>query len=174
MNIGKIKQTRSGYFVNDSMSVPNAPDNFDYQYVQKYIANGGIVEPEFTNAELLANAKSAKKKEIKQLRTKELSVDLLAKVIDGKSYYVKIDPEINLFSSAILMENNSTRLWGCYVDGKKELIKLTKSDLLGIAHHYEERKSQQYNLCDLRRQKVDSLSSLEEVEAFDINKVYKI
>jgi hypothetical protein len=124
--------------------------------------------------EKLPNAKSAKKQEIKQLRTKELFADLLAKVIDGKSYYVKIDPEINLFSSAILMENNSIRLWGCYVDGKKELIKFTKSDLLAIAHHYEERKSQQYNFCDLRRQEVDSLSSLEEVESFNIHKVYEI
>jgi len=124
--------------------------------------------------EKLPNAKIAKKEEIKQIRTKVLSTDLLAKVIDGKCYYVKTDPEINLFSSAILMADDSTRLWGCYSDGKKKLIELTKSDLLGIAHHYEERKSQQYNLCDLRRQEVDSLSSLEEVEAFDINKVYEI
>ena len=72
------------------------------------------------------------------------------------------------------MENDSTRLWGCYVDGKKELIELTKADLLGIAHHYEERKCQQYNFCDLRRAEIDSMLTLEEVESFDIHKVYEI
>lgn len=122
----------------------------------------------------LQEAKAAKKEEIKQLRTKVLSTDLLAKVIDGKSYYVKTNPEINLFSSAILMENDSIRLWGCYVDGKKELIEFTKADLLNIAHHYEERKSQQYNFCDLRRAEIDSMLTLEEVESFDIHKVYEI
>jgi hypothetical protein len=124
--------------------------------------------------EKLPNAKIAKKEEIKELRTKVLSTDLLAKVIDGKSYYVKTDPEINLFSSAILMESGSTRFWGCYVDGKKELLELTKAELLSIAQHYEFRKSQQYNFCDLRIAEINSMASLEEVESFDINKVYEI
>ena len=124
--------------------------------------------------EKLPNAKTAKKEEIRQLRTKILSTNLLAKVIDGKSYYVKTDPEINLFSSAILMADDSIRTWGCYLDGKKELIELTKADLLSIAHHYEERKSQQYNLCDLRRAEIDSMLTLKEIESFDINKVYEI
>ena len=122
----------------------------------------------------LLNAKSIKKEEIKQLRTKLLSADLLAKVIDGKSYYIKTDPEINLFFSAILMENNATRLWGCYVNGKKELIQLSKSDLLNIAQHYEKRRDQQYNFCDLRRAEIDSMLTLKEIESFDINKVYEI
>lgn len=121
--------------------------------------------------EKIANAKESKKAEVKALRATSLSADLLAKVIDGKSYYVKTDPEINLFQSAILLADDATRVWGCYVDGVKELIELTKSDLLNIAHHYEERKNQEYNLCDKRRAEINTLSTIEEVEAFDITQI---
>ena len=123
--------------------------------------------------ERIANAKESKKTEVKALRAASLSADLLAKVIDGKSYYVKTDPEINIFQSAILLADNASRTWGCYVDGEKELVELFKSELLNIAHHYEERKNQEYNLCDKRRAEIDTLSTIEEVEAFDINKVYE-
>jgi hypothetical protein len=122
---------------------------------------------------LLAEAISTKKTEIKALRAKSLAADLLAKNIDGKAYYVKTDPEINLFSSAMLMPDDSTRLWGCFCDDKKELIELSKSDLLNIAHNYEERKNQEYNLCDKRRVEIDALATIEEVEAFDITKIYE-
>ena len=125
------------------------------------------------DSELLKEAIEAKKTEIKKLRTSLLAVDIPAKNTNGKSYYVKTDPEINLFSSAILMEESATRIWGCFCEGEKVLIELTKKELLSIANHYEVRKSQEYNLCDLRRAEVSLLTNIEDVNAFDINKVYE-
>ena len=50
--IKTIKQQSNGYLVNGSMSVPNEPANRHYKEVQEWIANGGVVEPEFTLDEL--------------------------------------------------------------------------------------------------------------------------
>lgn len=53
MEILKIKDNgNSGYIVNDTMSVPNAKGNRHYVMIQEWIANGGIVEPFETQAEI--------------------------------------------------------------------------------------------------------------------------
>ena len=91
---------------------------------------------------------------------------------DLKDCYVTTDPEINIFQSAILMEDGSTREWGCRCEGEKVIITLTKSDLLSLANHYEQRKNAEYNQCDKRRSTVDALTTIEEVEAYDITTVY--
>lgn len=44
MQITKVQKQKNGYLVNDSIFVPNAQDNSDYQAIQKWIADGGIVE----------------------------------------------------------------------------------------------------------------------------------
>ena len=41
-----------GYLVDGTKSVPLADGNRDYKEIQEYIANGGVVEPEFTEEEL--------------------------------------------------------------------------------------------------------------------------
>jgi hypothetical protein len=52
MNIQTVKQQSNGYLINNSMSIPNDPNNRHYKLVQEYITNGGTVEPEFTEEEL--------------------------------------------------------------------------------------------------------------------------
>jgi len=120
---------------------------------------------------LLTIAKNKKKEEIKNLRAANLGGDLLAKVENGNSYYVTTRPEINIFQSAVLIPDNSTRRWGGHLNGVKVSVVLTKEELLSLSNHYEERKNLAYNLCDDRRAAVDALSTIEEVEAFDINEV---
>jgi hypothetical protein len=120
---------------------------------------------------LLTIAKNKKKEEIKKLRTASLGGDLLAKVENGNSYYVTTKPEINIFQAALLISDDITRRWGCYLNGVKVQLILTKKELRNLASHYEERKNLAYNLCDDRRAAVDALSTIEEVEAFDINQV---
>ena len=61
--IESVKICDGGWLVNGTMSVPgNAPGNRDYQEVQQYIADGGIVEEAYTAEELeaieLAKSKS--------------------------------------------------------------------------------------------------------------------
>ena len=48
----------SGYLVNGSMSVPNDPANRDCADVLQWIAEGNTPAPEFTDAEIAANAQS--------------------------------------------------------------------------------------------------------------------
>ena len=52
MEILTVKQLENVYLVNENMSVPMMEGNRHYQMVQEYIANGGVVEPEFIEEEL--------------------------------------------------------------------------------------------------------------------------
>ena len=64
MRINNIKEFETNYLVNDTTCVPKAADNSDYQKIQQWIKEGGIVEKE----DLLAKEKSAKIAEIKSIR----------------------------------------------------------------------------------------------------------
>lgn len=50
--INTVKTNGDGFLVNSNMSVPNDPNNTDYQAVQRWIEEGNTPEPEFTQAEL--------------------------------------------------------------------------------------------------------------------------
>jgi len=54
-----VKLQAEGYLVDGSLSVPNAPSNRHWQSVQEWIAEGNTPEPEFTQAELDAQAAQA-------------------------------------------------------------------------------------------------------------------
>ena len=48
----------------DGASIPLADGNRDYEEYKQWLSDGGIPDPEFTDAELLANAKIAKTQEL--------------------------------------------------------------------------------------------------------------
>lgn len=53
LKISSLKQGRGGWTINNSgYFVPNDPDNVEAKEVLKWIADGGVVEPEFTAEEL--------------------------------------------------------------------------------------------------------------------------
>ena len=56
--ITSCKVSNTGYLVNGSMSVPNDPANRDCADVLAWIAEGNTPAPEFTDAEIAANAQS--------------------------------------------------------------------------------------------------------------------
>ena len=56
--ITSCKTIESGYLVNGTMSVPNDPANRDCADVLAWIAEGNTPAPEFTDAEIAANAQS--------------------------------------------------------------------------------------------------------------------
>lgn len=68
MQILKVKKTQLGFLINDLLNTPNDPNNSDYQRVQEWIKNGGIVEPEFTDQEIILIAKENKIQELKAIR----------------------------------------------------------------------------------------------------------
>lgn len=42
--ITSVKQKENGFLVNDTLFVPNDTDNRDFQALQKWIEEGGVVE----------------------------------------------------------------------------------------------------------------------------------
>jgi hypothetical protein len=54
--ITSCKLQTSGWLINDTMSVPNDPANRDCADVLAWIAEGNTPAPEFTDAEIAANA----------------------------------------------------------------------------------------------------------------------
>jgi len=52
MNIETVKIQGSGYLLNGTMSVPMANGNSEYEAIKQWLAEGGVPEPEFTEAEL--------------------------------------------------------------------------------------------------------------------------
>lgn len=48
MMIETVKNLSNSYLVNGSIFIPKDPSNRDYQEIQKWIDNGGILEPEFS------------------------------------------------------------------------------------------------------------------------------
>ena len=58
MTIETVKLQDSGYLINGNMSVPNDPANRHYVMVQEWIAEGNTPAPEFTDAEIAANAQA--------------------------------------------------------------------------------------------------------------------
>jgi hypothetical protein len=58
MNIQTVKIENDGFRVNGNMCVPVSLDNADYVLVAEWIAEGNTPEPEFTDAEIAANAQA--------------------------------------------------------------------------------------------------------------------
>lgn len=67
MGINTVKLQGEGYLLNGNMSVPgNAPGNKEYELIKQWLAEGNTPEPEFTDAELLAQENTTKVSEAKQ------------------------------------------------------------------------------------------------------------
>jgi len=64
--IKTVKLTSTGYLVNGSMSVPNDKGNRHYQEVQEWLDSGGVIEPQYTQAELAEQARQKAIAEAKQ------------------------------------------------------------------------------------------------------------
>ena len=157
---------------------------------QMCVVDGFYQEHVKPDSVLLEEAKYSKKQEVEDVRAARFVERLFVKNIDNKPYYASVHPELNIFEASSLTDEfmidsdkqpildangdkiiNSV-LWGCYVEGEKELISLTKKDLDNLAKHYKDRKGAAYNQCDLARAAIKKLTTLKEVEAFDITKIY--
>ena len=51
----KVKIQGQGYLVNDTMSVPKADGNKEYELIKQWLAEGNTPEPEFTEEEIKTN-----------------------------------------------------------------------------------------------------------------------
>ena len=99
MNV--IKLQNSGYKIieNDDSEifVPEVPSNRHYQKIQKWINEGNIPTPEFSDKELLQQIKQKKKAEIKSAYLKTTNTFIIISEVawdNGFDSAIKLDGEI--------------------------------------------------------------------------------
>jgi len=90
--INTVKIQENGWLVNGSMSVSNDKGNRHYQEVQDWIANGGIVEPEFTDAEVATQQAQAITNAISQHLDKQAQVLRYDNMMSARSYAGYVNP----------------------------------------------------------------------------------
>ncbi len=178
ITIEKVKEMEQCYIVNDCNAVPKNPDNSDYQKIQKWIAQGGVVEKE----DILAKIKLEKIAKIKSIRDQkniEPITDQQAFLIDEngsttsqESYFVfytnrhqtnpASDPEaiisrtIALGSMPYFTKDN---------EGGKITIELTAEIAATLRQRISERNDNNYKLSSSLETEINKAQSIEEVEA---------
>ncbi|MBU6141409.1 MAG: hypothetical protein KGP29_07665 [Proteobacteria bacterium] len=178
MEIESVKEFKESYLVNQYISVPKNSDNSDYQRVQQWIANGGVVEQE----DLLAKTKLEKIAKIKSIRDQkniEPITDQQAFIIDEngtvtsqESYFVfytnrhqtnpASDPEA-IISRAIVL--GAMPYFTKDNEGKQITIELTAEIATILRQKISERNDSNYKLSSTLEAEILSAESVEEVEA---------
>ena len=169
MNILKIKQLSSGYLINDGESF--APFNSSLELeIQEWIAAGGIVEPEFTESELLQKVKDSKIQEINKQRDVNLNKNV-SQTINGAIYQFQrsITSQLAWVNAVESMEDIALENW---VTADNQIISLSKQDLISICCHIRFRDTTEVTQARKRKDAVNALSSIEEVESYDITQIY--
>jgi len=141
-------------------------------------------EEDVLNLEIL-KAKQKKALEIKNWKTKNIGAMLQVR----GNYYVKPSPTENIFLASKTMQDGATKKWRAMDESGEKLfsldedgnkieplfLELTKVELQSASNHYEERKTNTYFLHDTALFMVENkMSTLEEVEAFDMAEWVKI
>lgn len=69
MEILKVKIQGQGYLLNNTMSVPKADGNREYELIKQWLSEGNTPEPEFTEEELRIKEINSQIQEAKQYLT---------------------------------------------------------------------------------------------------------
>lgn len=180
MKIEKVKETESCYIVNDCNAVPRNPENSDYQEIQKWISEGGVVEKE----DLLTKAKQEKISKIKFIRNQkntESITDFKAFLFDGEnkteqeSYFIfytnrhqtnpASDPEA-IISRAT--ELGSMPYFTKDLEGKKIVIDLTAEIAASLKQRIFERNDNNYKVSSSIEEIINKAQTIEELEAIQL------
>ncbi len=181
MKIEKIKEMESCYIVNDCNAVPKNSENSDYQQIQKWVAEGGIVEKE----DLLSKARLKKISEIKSIRDQkniEPITDFEAFLLDEdgnkteqKSYFIfytnrhqtnpASDPD-SIISRAL--DLGSMPYFSKDIDGNKITIDLTSEIAALIRQRIGQRNNDNYKLSSTIEAEINNSTTIEEVEAITL------
>lgn len=179
IKIIKIEKSQNGFLVNGNLNVPNDPNNMYYCKVQQWIAEGGVVDPEFSLAEIKAK-KIAEIKSIRDAKNVESIVDTKAPLLNengeltGKDTYFTFctkrhptnpaaDPN-SVLTSAIISGQHipySTKS----PEGVKVTVALTHEIARVLVAHISLRNNNNYKLSDAIEAAVKAATTKEEVEA---------
>lgn len=176
--IEKVKETEHCYIVNDCNAVPKNPDNSDYQKIQRWIADGGVVEEEDilakTKLEKIAKIKSTRdQKNIEPITNQQaFLIDENGSTTSQESYFVfytnrhqtnpASDPEA-IISRAIAL--GSMPYFTKDNEGKSIAIELTAEIAATLRQKISERNDNNYKLSSSLEAEINNAQSIEEVEA---------
>lgn len=116
-----------GYLLNGKTTVPNNNDNSHYQAIQEWIAAGNLPDPEYTDIELLARARSDKMMEIETAYNSAISAN-----IDYMSTSFQADPRSVLLISQVLSVG-SVSVGFFWLDSSNNQVAMDYSQLQGLA-----------------------------------------
>jgi hypothetical protein len=176
--IEKVKEMEQCYVVNDCNAVPKNPDNSDYQKIQQWIADGGVVEKE----DILAKTKLTKITQIKSIRDqkniepitnqKAFLIDENGNTTSQESYFVfytnrhqtnpASDPE-SIISRAIAL--GTMHYFTKDSEGTKITIELTAEIAATLRQKISERNDNNYRLSSSIEAEITNAQTIEEVEA---------
>lgn len=180
MKIEKVKFQKNGFLVNDAVFVPEASDNSDYQKIQKWIDDGGVVELEFS----LEEVKAKKVQEIKAVRDAkniEPIMDISAEIINEDSgeamgsntFFVfhtsrhptnpAADPSAIL--TGIIVLNRAVPYSTKDISGAKVTVEITPTIARSLAAHLALRNNNNYKLADAIVNAINAATTEEEVNA---------
>ena len=175
--IEKVKEIEQCYIVNDCNAVPKNPDNSDYQKIQRWIADGGVVEQE----DILAKTKLTKIAQIKSIRDQkniEPITDQQAFLIDEngsltsqESYFIfytnrhqtnpASDPE-SIISRAITL--GTMPYFTKDSEGRKITVVLTAEIAAVLRQRITDRNDSNYRISSALEIEITNAQTIEEVE----------
>lgn len=180
MSIINVKELESSYLVNDAICVPKNPENSDYQKIQKWISEGGVVEKE----DLLAKAKQEKISKIKFIRNQkntESITDFKAFLLDGEnkteqeSHFVFYTNrhQTNPASDPAAIISRATELGSMPyftkdLEGKKIAIELTAEIAASLKQRIFERNDNNYKVSSSIEEAINKAQTIEELEAIQL------
>ncbi len=181
MQITKVQQQKNGYLVNNAIFVPEAKENSDYQKINQWIVEGGIVE----KADPLPELQKQKILKIKSIRDQKNMVpltDYKAFLIDDEgnkttqeSHFVfytnmhQSNPTSNpesIISRAI--ELGSMPYFTKDLEGKKITIELTAEIAALLKQRIFERNDSNYKISGSIEELINKAQSIEELEAIQL------
>lgn len=141
MNIITVKQTQFGLLVNEKNLVPVDEMNRNYQEVQAWIKNGGVIDPEFTDKEIQEQQKNQQKEQLeKDRKIAQFSNITLA---NGKELCGTAKARDNLFKAFVLMkESGEESIFWLDIDNNP--FSITKDEILQVCNDFKERDSRLY------------------------------
>lgn len=181
MKIEKVKEMESCYIVNDCNAVPKNSENSDYQQIQKWIQEGGVVEQE----DFLTKAKLKKIAEIKSTRDQkniEPITDFEAFLLDDEcnkttqqSYFVfytnrhqtnpASDPD-SIISRAL--DLGSMPYFTKDLNGNKIAVELTAEIATSLRQRIAQRNNDNYKLSSSIEAEINNSNTVEEIESITL------
>lgn len=182
MQITKVQEQKNGYLVNDSIFVPNAQDNSDYQAIQKWIADGGVVEA----FDYLAEAKLTKIAQLKANRNAALEKTWIASTAHEweKEEEPKVFFEFSVKSTGIVLTEPHTIVFGalfsvepikysCKIiegENRREGYIVLNQQVAGkLSNHLRDDGTIYVTYANDLEAEINACTTIEEVESININ-----